>query len=165
LRRAVAKAPDNLTFRVMLARALIDSGKAAEAVETALPPGGSSPPELALWHARAEAAVAVRAWDIAAEAWKALCVAVGSEWRAWSGYGNALAELGRWAEASSAFKRAVELNPHELLRRRTLSAALVRAGQYDDGASELERCAEMAPSDPRIRISFARLLADLGRQE
>src|SRR5881227_799485 len=47
LRRASKAEPDNVAFRVMLARALIDGNRAAEALDVAQPPSGTSPAELA----------------------------------------------------------------------------------------------------------------------
>ncbi len=59
LRAAVDAQPDNAAFRVMLTRALIDAGRAQEALDVAAAPKDTSPAALALWHARAEAAQAV----------------------------------------------------------------------------------------------------------
>src|SRR5207237_9831374 len=56
LRRASGAEPDNVPYRVLLVRRLVDSGLAAEALDIAQPPSGMSPAELALWHVRAEAA-------------------------------------------------------------------------------------------------------------
>src|SRR5439155_16850990 len=98
LRRAAAAEPDNVGYRVMLARALVDSGRAAEALEVAQPPSGTSPAELALWHARAEAATAVEAWLEAGGAWSRRCAIRAGDWRALGNLANALGELGRWRE-------------------------------------------------------------------
>jgi tetratricopeptide (TPR) repeat protein len=165
LRRASDAEPDNVSFRVMLARALVDDGRADEALAIASPPTGTSPPELALWHARAEAADAAQDWEASVGAWEQLCLAGAADWRAWNNYANALAKLGRWDNSWRAFKRALELNPGELALRRSLATALARAGRYEESADELERWVEAAPQDAGIRITFARLLADLGRHE
>src|SRR5438874_7376634 len=90
LRRASDAEPDNVPYRVMLARALIDSGRAAEALEVAQPPNGTTPAELALWHARAEAATATEQADVAAEAWHVMCSTRSGDWRAWANLGDAL---------------------------------------------------------------------------
>ena len=58
LRRALAGEPSNPVHRVMLARALVDAGRPQEALEVAKPPSGTTGSEIALWHARAEAAQA-----------------------------------------------------------------------------------------------------------
>ena len=166
LRRAVEGEPGNVGFRVMLARALIDAGRADEALEVAPPPSaGTSPAELALWHARGEAADAVGNSEIAAEAWGRLCSLGAGDWRAWSNLGNASAGLARWSNAATAFRRALELNPSEVSLRRSLATALSRAGEFQESADELGRWVEASPKDVTIRIMFARLLADLGRDE
>ena len=67
LRRASDAEPDNVGYRVMLARALVDSGKADEALHFANPQSATGPAELALWHARAEAADSAGKPDVAAE--------------------------------------------------------------------------------------------------
>ena len=56
LRQASEGEPGNAGYRVMLVRALVDGGRAAEALAQSTVPPGNSPPELALLHARAEAA-------------------------------------------------------------------------------------------------------------
>jgi len=165
LRRALDANPDNLAFRVMLARALVDSGRHAEALDIAQAPVGYSPPELAVWHVRAEAADAVQAWEQSAEAWGRLGSARPGDWRAWSNQGNALGELGLWAEAAGSLRRAADANPAELGLRRAVATALARAGRYQESADELGRWVEESPADPAIRIMYARLLADLGREE
>ena len=164
LRQALDANPDNLAFRVMLARALVDSGRHAEALEVAQPPVGYTPPELAVWHVRAEAADAAKAWEQSVEAWGRLGSARPGEWRAWSNQANALGELGRWLEAAESLRRAAEANPAELPLRRAVATALARAGRYQESADELGRWVEASPVDPAVRIMFARLLADLGRE-
>ena len=165
LQRALDAEPHNVGYRVMLARALIDSGRPNEALEIAEPTAGFSPPELALWHVRAQAADAVQSWEASAEAWARLGAARPDDWRAWTNLGNAAAALGRWSDASTAFRRALEINPGELSLRRSLATALSRAGQFQESADELGRWVEAAPDDVNNRIMFALLLADLGREE
>ena len=46
LRRASDSEPGNIAFRVMLARALVDSGRATEALAAAAPPEGITPPDV-----------------------------------------------------------------------------------------------------------------------
>src|SRR5207248_438664 len=111
LRRASAAEPDDVPYRVMLARALIDSGRPQEALEVSQPPSGTSPAELALWHARAEAATAAEQADVAAEAWHVMCSTRSGDWRAWANLGDALARLEKWPEAASALRYARNLNP------------------------------------------------------
>ncbi len=163
--RARDSDPENIAFRVMLARALADSGRHQEALEVAEPPAGYTPPELALWHVRAEAADAVEAWEESAVAWRRLTAARPDDWRAWTNYGSASAALARWSDASAAFGRALELNPSDLSLMRNLAMALSRAGQFQESADVLGRWVEASPDDVTNRIMFARLLADLGRDD
>ena len=95
LRKSCEAEPDNLGFRVMLARALVDDGRGKEALEVAVAPKGTTPPELALWQARGEAAQSIRDFGISAEAWQVVCTARPNDWRAWANLGQALAELGQ----------------------------------------------------------------------
>ena len=164
LRKATEAEPDNLAFRVMLVRALTDCGHPEEALDIAGQPSGTRPPELALWHARAEAASAIEAWPEAAEAWAKLCLSGAADWRAWCSYGHSLGALGRWDEAAAAFRQAITLNPAEPALIRGLGTALSRAGQHQESADQLLRWIELEPGDPTLRIMLARLLADLGRQ-
>ena len=163
LRAAAEAEPGNVAYAVMLARALVDCGRAREALDASPKPPGNSPAELALWHARAEAADAAGEADAAAEAWGRLCAAGSTDWRMWSSLGNALAAAGRWGEAANAFRQAIAINPGELQLRRSLASALARAGRHDESADVLLQWVEAAPDDPENRILLARLLADLGR--
>jgi tetratricopeptide (TPR) repeat protein len=165
LRRASEGEPENIGFKVMLARALVDAKRAEEALDVANPPAGTSPPELALWHVRAEAADLAGKRSAAVEAWGKLCQAGTGDWRAWSNYGGALAAEERWEEAANALKRATSLNPSELSLRRTLASALAQAGQHDKSADILKQWIGEARSTPADRLLLARLLADLGRDE
>jgi len=165
LRKASDGDPANVGFRVMLARALIDSGRAAEALDIATPPDGESPPELALWHARAEAADATGASEASAEAWGRLSSARSGDWRAWGNYGDALARLERWAEAVAALRRAVALNPGHRQLRDNLVSALTQAGVHEEAADELSRLLDEGPDNVATRLALARILADLARED
>jgi Flp pilus assembly protein TadD len=163
LRRASDSDPGNVAFRVMFARALVDSGRAAEALAAAAPPDGVTPPELALWHVRAEAADVAGEKALAIQALARLCSAGIGDWRIWNQYAEALGEAERWLEASRAFEQAARLNPDDLELRRTLARALSSAGRHDQSADELRRWADASPPDAYNRIVLARLFANLGR--
>jgi len=165
LREALDAEPGNAAFRVMLARALVDSGRAQDALEVAAAPTGTSPAEIALWHVRAEAAQAAGNHDAAAEAWKVLCAARPDDWRAWANYGDALAGIEQWEEAANVLRRAWTLNPDELPIQRNFAAALTKAGFYAEAADQLRQMLDSGPDDTGIRLTLARLLADLGRHE
>jgi Flp pilus assembly protein TadD len=163
LRRASDSEPGNIAFRVMLARALVDSGRATEALAAAAPPEGITPPELALWHVRAEAADAAGDKALAIQALARLCSAGIADWRVWNQYAEALGEAERWLEASRAFEQAARLNPDDLELRRSLAKALSSAGRHDRSAEELRAWADASPPDSYNRIVLARLFANLGR--
>jgi tetratricopeptide (TPR) repeat protein len=165
LREALEAEPGNAAFRVMLARALADSGRAQDALDVAAPPAGTSPAEIAIWHARAEAAQALGRHEAAAEAWKVLCAARPEDWRVWANYGDALAGLERWEDAANALRRAWALNPNELPIQRNLAGALTQAGFYAEAADQLRKMLDSGPDDSGIRLMLSRLFADLGRHE
>ena len=165
LSEALDAEPDNAAFRVMLARALADSGRSQEALDVAVAPAGTSPAEIALWHVRAEAAQATSRHGAAAEAWKILCAVRPDDWRAWANYGDALAGLERWEEAANALRRAWTLNPNELPIQQNFAGALTKAGFYAEAADQLRQMLDAGPDDAGIRLTLARLLADLGRHE
>jgi tetratricopeptide (TPR) repeat protein len=165
LQRASGAEPDNLAFRLMLVRALVDAGRAGEALAIAQPSGATSAAEIAMWHARAEAARALPDHSAAAEAWKVLCKARADDWRNWAHYGEALAGLERWAEAADALRQACALNPRELPIRQNLATALARAGLYDEAVDQLTSMLATSPADTGVRLMLSRLLADLGRHQ
>ena len=165
LRKSSEADPANVAYRVMLARALVDDGRAAEALKAAVPPDGTTPPELALWNVRAEAAEAAGRKDLVLQALARLCSAGIGDWRIWRDYGEALAADELWLDASRAFEQALRLNPQELELRRSLARALARAGKHNESADELRRWIEASPPDAFNRVVVARLLANLGRRD
>jgi Flp pilus assembly protein TadD len=165
LRLAADADPGNLAFRVMLARALVDAGRALEALDAATPPEGKTPTELALWHVRAEAAATAGQKDLALQARAHLCSAGVSDWRIWRDYAEALSDAERWLEAGRAFGQAARLNPKDLELQRSTAKALARAGRHDESADELRKWVESSPPDAYNRIVLARLFANLGRND
>lgn len=165
LRRASEGQPENVAYRVMLVRALTDDGRGDEALEAARTPAGTTPAELALWHARAEAADAAKRPEISAESWLALCAAKQGDWRAWANLGDALARLERWPEAVQALRNGLSLNRSERTLQRKYATALAHAGRHEEAADEFRRLVDTGPEDIEIRLTLARLLADLGHNE
>ena len=163
LRSASASEPQNIAFRVMLVRALIDSGQSVEALEVATRPSGTSSAELAQWHARAEAADAAGDIEAAVEAWRPVASASPSDWRAWSNLGEALAKAAKWSDAADALSRAVQLNPNEPRIFQNLAGALGRSGEHERSAAAFEKLVRLRPDNAAFRLIFARELADLGR--
>jgi Flp pilus assembly protein TadD len=110
LRRAVDAEPGNAAFRVMLVRALVDSGQAKEALDAAARPQALAAAELPLWQARAEAAGAAGDSVEATEAWRAICSIAPGDWRAWLNLGRGLLKLRRFDEAAQAYETALGLS-------------------------------------------------------
>jgi tetratricopeptide (TPR) repeat protein len=162
LRRAAEAQPENLHFQVMLVRALVDGGRPGEALAAAPLPRGTGPAELALWHARAEAADACAHRAAAAEAWQVVANARPVDWRAWSNLGNAFAATERWDEAAEALGRAARLNGSEAAIRRNLASAHARCNRHPEALEQFERALELDPGHIETRLTYARLLAEEG---
>lgn len=170
LREAALAEPGNAAFQVMLVRALVDSGRAEEALQMPRPAGPMSPAALALWQARGEAADMAGKPDLSAEAWSAVTAAAPDDWRAWSNLGNALAALGEWSEASDALAAAARLNPSETAIRANAAAALSAAGRqhnsrlrFDEAQAAFRRAHELDPKDPTIVVQLGAALERTNR--
>ena len=163
LRTASEAEPGNIGFRVMLMRALVDSGRAGEALALPVPDSVTEPAALALWHARAEAADAAGEPAIAEAAWRVIASARPGDWRSLSNLGNALAAQGRWAEAGEALSRAAALNPSEIAIRRNAGSALVQANRLAEAIDHLTAVATAEPKDAENGILLGRALVKLQR--
>ena len=100
----MGKDPCNLSYRTALARALIDGGRAAEALAIAEPPAGTSAVEIELWRAGRKP---IHAGDRAteAEAWRAVCKARSQDVMAWTNLGRSLLSQYRFTEAEVPIER------------------------------------------------------------
>lgn len=142
LRAAADAEPANVAFKVMLARALIDSGSPEKVLGMERPPASPGPAELALWHARAEAAAVTGNQAEAADAWAAITEACGADAVAWVNLGRSLLALSRLAEATTAYERALALSPRNGAARFELGLIYERMSRLDqldqllDGAAE-----------------------------
>ena len=157
LKAAAEAEPGNAAFQVMLARALIDSGRAGEVLAMPEPPPVSSAATLALWQARGEAATATEDHDTAAEAWRRVALATPQDWRAWSNFGNARAAQGQWIAAADALSEALRLNPSEPAIRGNCVAALLQAGrqrqgvlEFDEAEAAFRRAYELEPGNASV---------------
>ena len=162
-RLACEAEPDNPHHAVMLARALVDSGRAAEVLKLAAP--GAGPASAPLWHARAEAAEACGDEIAAAEAWLAFAEARGTDARAWNNAGNTFAKLERWGDAAAALGKAVQLTPGDAGLRRNLATALGKGGWVEERVIELSNVVRLDPRDFETRMSLAAALEKLLRFE
>lgn len=144
LLRACEAEPGNIAFRIVAARALVDSGRVGEVLVMPEPPPITSAQTLELWQARGEAADAAGERAASERAWRTVAAAAPNDWRAWSNLGNALGAQARWVEASEALREALRLNPAELPLWGNLAAALISADRHEDAlrlADEWDRAA------------------------
>lgn len=163
LRRSCDADPGNIGFRVMLVRALVDSDRAGEALALAQPPRGSTRAELALWHARAEAADKAGDAEASLQAWLTIASAHRSDWRAWCNMAHAAARLERWADAATALERATALNPNDSAIAGALGTALSNLGRFEEALAVFKRVAAIDPANLQGRLAYARLLRDMGQ--
>jgi tetratricopeptide (TPR) repeat protein len=154
LRAAAEGEPANPAHQVMLARALVDAGRAAEALALPKPPPVTSPASLALWQARAEAADSAGNTDAAIEAWSAITRAAPRDWRAWASLGNALRTRKQWGEAANALFEAAQLNPEDAKLRADTVDLLLKIGQqnqillqFDDAETAFRGAYELDPAN------------------
>ena len=157
LRSAAQTEPGNAAFQVMLARALVDSGRPEEVLAMPEPPRSIAPAVVAQWQVRGEAAEAAGNREMAVEAWRNVAAATPRDWRAWSAFGNALASQNNWTGAAEALAEAHELNPAELAVRSNFIAALVQAGRqreaqldFDEAESAFRRAYKLEPADASV---------------
>ena len=162
LRRAAEAVPDNLPFRVMLVRALVDSGRFGEALAASDPGPENCRLPSALWHARAEAADKAEDWERSAEAWMALAQAQPDDWRAHANAGNAWLRLDQWHHAEAVLSRAARLNPGDATIRFSLGAALAQSGRTEDAVAAFLQGLEIDPTHLQGRVTLARIYADKG---
>lgn len=165
LQRASEAEPGNIAFRVAAARALVDSGRAAEVLTMPEPPPTTSAPALALWQARGEAADALGDSPASERAWRTVAAAAPNDWRAWSNLGNALAAQERWPEAADALRRAVRVNPSERPLWRNLAGALLSADCQEDALRLLDDWERLHGPAAEQAILRGRALAWLQRFE
>ncbi len=165
LNNACKAEPDNIPFRLMLMRALVDSGRPNEALALPAPDSATDPGALPLWHARAEAADAAGEAVTAEHAWRVIADARPGDWRAVSNLGNALAAQGRWAEAGESLARAAAMNPSELPIQRNTGSALLQANRIADAVGHLAAVATADPNDCENRILLANALRRLERYD
>jgi Flp pilus assembly protein TadD len=172
LRAAAEGSPGDARIQVMLARALIDAGRAAEVLAMPEPPPIRSGADLALWQARAEAADAAGNGEAAIDAWSRITAAASRDWRAWGNLGNALKAQQRLPESAAAFLAAARLNGEDLRIRDDAVAALLDAARFlevflhfDEAEQALREAHALDPMNLSVVQNLAAALERTNRLE
>ncbi|NUT01173.1 MAG: tetratricopeptide repeat protein [Sphingomonas sp.] len=130
LRRACHADPVSIPYKIALTRALLDGGRADEALLVAAPPAGTTRAELGLWQMRAEAAFYAGDRSTEAEAWRAICRARPQDAMAWTNLGRSLLVQFKFAEAEAAYREALKIGP-ALVIRHELGLTLERSNRLE----------------------------------
>ncbi|HET9460087.1 MAG TPA: sulfotransferase [Sphingomicrobium sp.] len=152
LRSAAEAEPGNAAFKLMLIRALVDSGRAGEVLAMPEPPPPSTPADLALWYARAEAADSAGEPEAAALVWSQLCDARPGDPRAWINLARSLLSLARYDEAEAAYRRALEIAPADVDALHELGLTYNRTNRNDELAALLDQA--LAAGLPKDRLAY-----------
>jgi len=163
LRLAAEGEPENRGFRIMLLRALVDSGRAREVIDLPEPPPIRSASDLELWRVRGEAADAVEEPEARVGAWSRVAAAAPDDWRAWANLASALTARLLWGEAIGALNNAVRLNPGEASLRWSLSAALAAADRHEEALAALDAFEAMSGRTSESALARGRCLLALLR--
>lgn len=158
LRRAADAEPGNAAYRIMLMRALVDSGRATEVLDMPEPAPIRSAAALEEWRARAEAADAAKNGEAGVAAWSKVVAAAPKDWRAWANIGNSYAALGNWIEANDALSKAADLNPNDLMIRRRAAAGLLQLNRLEEAIVHLKAVAKAQPDSADDQIALAQVL-------
>jgi tetratricopeptide (TPR) repeat protein len=139
LRKALNAEPDNVAFRMVLARALIDSGRPTAALEVTSSPVGTGAAAVELWLVRAEAAFRTDRRDLEAEAWRSICAARPQDAQAWLNLARSLLVQERFDEAEAAYRRVVRISPGHAPAICELGLLLERTNRVEQLAELLDR--------------------------
>lgn len=163
LRIAADAQPDNAGFRIMLMRALVDAGRAADVLQMPEPPRIRSAGALEQWRARGEAADSAKDYAAAVAAWSTVTAAAAPDWRAWANLGSALAAQSQLAEAIEAFRNAIRVNSTEASIYSMLSATLAAADRHEEVFAALDEWERIEGPNEGAAIARGRSLLALTR--
>ncbi len=154
LRQAVEMDGANPAYRIVLARALIDTGQAAEALRVATVEGGGSPE---LWQVRAEAAFVAGERGIESEAWAKLCRLRPRDFLLWMNLARSLLAQSRFDEAETAYYRALSVAPRHVVAIHELGLTLERTNKIDELSALLEQALQLGISKEALAEVWAAL--------
>jgi len=158
LRIAAEGEPENPGFRIMLMRALVDSGRAREVLDLPEPPAIRSASALELWKVRGEAADAAQDLEARVRAWSRVTAAAPNDWRAWANLGSALTARLLWGDAIEALTKAVRLHPNEASLHWSLGAALAAADRHEEALAALDAFEGLSGASSESALARGRCL-------
>lgn len=150
LELALGADPTNLSYRTNLARALIDAGRAVDAIEVAIPPKGAGAADIELWQVRAEAAFYAGDRATEAAAWRAIANIRPHDPMAWTNLGRSLLSQYQFDEAEEAYLKAFSLTP-ALTLRHELGLLYERSNQLEKLGALLDSA--LADGVPKERLA------------
>ena len=119
---------------------------------------GSALPEAEQVHMRLAQALHASDTAKAVEQGKKLTELLPGSWRSHSLYGVALNVAGRWEDATTAFKKALEVEPTAAVLYNNLGYLELQHGKVDDAVVHLKKYAELLPKEPNAHDSLAEAL-------
>jgi tetratricopeptide (TPR) repeat protein len=160
LRRAVEIAPEADDARADLVMALAALGRGEEALKLCADASGGD-----LSRVQAQVLQSMGRNEEAAAAYERVVAAAPDDWEIW----NNLASV-RWAAGDSegalaALRRAAALRPDLAPVQANLGSVLAAAGELEEALGAYERALALAPGEPRLVLTTAKLLRELGRSE
>lgn len=165
LRRAFLAEPDNAKFRLILAKALIDTGRPIEAMEILPLPAATQRGDLEILAVRAEAAFKANRRDLESEAWAAFCAVRGDEPLALINLARSFLAQNRFGEAESAYRKALAFVPTHVPAIHELALTLERTNQIDALKLLLNEALECGVAKSILPEPWALLELRLGRPE
>jgi len=166
LRRALELAPDFLAARSNLATVLHRQGRSGEAVAELDKLQQVDPDNLMNANLKAAALGRVGEFDEALELYEQVLQSFGKQPKIWMSYGHMLKTVGRQADAVSAYRKALDLNP--ALGEVWWSLANLKTLRFDDGDLAAMQAAldrgDLAAED-RFHLHFALGKAHEDRQQ
>jgi tetratricopeptide (TPR) repeat protein len=153
-RAATALRPDHVDALILTADLLSEQGRHELASEALQMVPRDDPSFFAAEIARAEALLAMEREEAAVEVLAALTRSTPDRREVWAAQGDTLRRLERWAEAATAYERALALVDDPAGRdwylHYVLGIAYERSDRFDDAETEFRRALELNPDQPLV---------------
>lgn len=146
------------------ARAQLDAGDYARALETATAGLATTPDDADLLRIAGLAGLELGADDAVDQLRRVTELRPDETW-AWHELGDALATEGRTDEATQAFRRALELDPEDEVAMTHLGHNAFQGGQGNEGVKLLEQAAGRISGNSTAAISLVEMYRSLGQPE